>query len=185
MRGVVAGMQLLATYNGSNYMFGTITAVTATQVTMTVASGFTTGSGTYSSWTLQPCGPPGAVSFASDAQAKAGASTSVAITPANLAAVISALMGKRSDVSTSAALSAFTRSRVTASVSPTLPTFAADEWLIVERDTTAGDVTIVCSAQTIDGVAADFVMDRNKDIILFYCTSAGVVVTKYLGVLPT
>jgi hypothetical protein len=59
MRGVTVGMDCYAIYDANNRIFGTITAVTATQVTITVPTGGTTGSGTYASWTLQPTGPRG------------------------------------------------------------------------------------------------------------------------------
>jgi hypothetical protein len=95
------------------------------------------------------------------------------------------LIGKRTSSSNTDPLVAATRTRVTAAVTKALPTFAANEWLIVERDTTAGTVTIGRNSQTIDGVSADFTMDVNKDVILFYCDSAGVVVTRFLGVVPT
>jgi hypothetical protein len=67
----------------------------------------------------------------------------------------------------------------------TLPVMAANEWVIVERDTTAGDVTVARNTQTIDAVASDFTMDVNKQAILFLCDAAGVVVTRLIGVVPT
>lgn len=60
MRGVTVGMWMYAIYNGSNYMFGQVTAKTATQVTITVPTGQAYGSGTYAAWTLQVSGPAGA-----------------------------------------------------------------------------------------------------------------------------
>ncbi len=125
------------------------------------------------------------VSFATDAQTKTGTSTAVALQPANLASVLWAIEGKRTSTGTGAAMVAFTRYRITASVSMSLPTMAANEYLIVERDTNAGSVTITRNSQTIDGVSADFVMDVDKDIILFFCDSVGVVITRYIGVVPT
>lgn len=126
----------------------------------------------------------GLAELATDAEAKAATSSTVVLTPSNLAFLLQ-LIGKRTASGTGASLTAYTRTRCTASDTWTLPTFAADEWLIVERDTTAGSVTIARNAQTIDGVSANFVLDRNKDIILFYCDSAGVVVTRFIGVVPT
>lgn len=121
---------------------------------------------------------------ATAAQGAALSSSSLLTTPSSLAFLLQ-VIGKRTDVSGSASSTAFTRERVTASVTRTLPTLAANEWVIYERDTTAGSVTIGRNSQTIDGASADFVMDRNKDIILFFCDSAGVVVTRFMGVVPT
>lgn len=178
---------LINTADPTKWMWGQVTDHTGASLTVDVTSTNGAGSG-ITTWTIQPSGPQGAAGYvplATNAQTKTGTSTTVAVTPASLTSVIGAIMGARTDVSSSAASTAFTRERVTASVTRTLPTFAAGEWVIYERDTTAGDVTIGRNSQTIDGVAANFVMDRNKDIILFYCDSAGVVVTRYLGVVPT
>jgi hypothetical protein len=125
------------------------------------------------------------VTLATDAETKTGTETTKPITPSNLSSVLWALEGKRTSTGTGAAMVAFTRYRITASVTMTLPTMAANEYLIVERDTAAGSVTVGRNSQTIDGASADFVLDRNKDVILFFCDSAGVVVTRYIGVVPT
>lgn len=60
MRGVTAGMWMYAIYDASNYLFGQVTTVTATQITITVPTGQAYGSGTRAAWTLQVSGPAGA-----------------------------------------------------------------------------------------------------------------------------
>lgn len=67
----------------------------------------------------------------------------------------------------------------------TLPTMSAGQWIVVARDQTSGDTTIGRASQTIDGAAANFTIDVNKVIVLFYCTGTGAIVTRYIGNLPT
>jgi hypothetical protein len=62
MRGVAVGVFMFAIYDASNYMFGQVTTVSATQITVNVTA--TAGSGTYAAWTLQPTGPQGATGSA-------------------------------------------------------------------------------------------------------------------------
>lgn len=184
LRGVPVGAPVFALHDANNWMWGTVTALSATQVTITVTA--TAGAGTFASWTLQPSGPQGPVAtFATNAQAKTGTSTTTALTPDDVSSVIWARFGKRTDINTNTALVSFTRYRATAANTHSLPTMAANEYVIVERDTTAGSVFVTRNSQTIDGVAADFEMDVNKQVMLFFCDSAGVVVTRLIGVVPT
>lgn len=55
MRGVQVGQFMQATYNASNWMWGQITAVSATQVTILMSQSY--GAGSYSAWTLNVTGP--------------------------------------------------------------------------------------------------------------------------------
>lgn len=89
------------------------------------------------------------------------------------------------DISGNTSAVAGTSYRTTATLTLTLPTMSANETIIVGRDSSSGNATIGRNAQTIDGNAADFVMDLDKDIILFVCSSAGVIKTRKIGTLPT
>lgn len=55
VRAVVAGMPINVVHDATNSMYGTVASVSATQVVVTVTQA--TGSGTYTSWTLQPTSP--------------------------------------------------------------------------------------------------------------------------------
>jgi len=73
----------------------------------------------------------------------------------------------------------------TAAFTITLPTLGVGQWVVVARDQTAGTTTIGRNSQTIDAVAANFTIDTDKVIVLFYCTAMGAVVTRWIGNLPT
>ena len=93
LRSVPVGMTIMVLFDASNWMFGTVATVTSTQITVDVTA--VAGSGTHASWTLRPCGPQGPPpTFATNAQTKAGSSTTTSVTPAGLNSVIAALMGK-------------------------------------------------------------------------------------------
>src|SRR5690606_27091948 len=96
------------------------------------------------------------VTAASAAQAAAAAASSVAVTPASIA-FVQQLVGKRTDVSTgTTAATAFNRYRITGTATVTLPTFAADEWIIVEFAVGVGETgTVGRNSQTIDGASED------------------------------
>jgi hypothetical protein len=65
----------------------------------------------------------------------------------------------------------------------TLPTMTSGQTVVAARN--GFDITIGRNSQTIDGLAEDFVLDVDKVVIMFLCTSAGAVVTRKIGELPT
>lgn len=179
---------IIDTADPTKWMWGQVTDHTDDQLTVNVTSTNGAGAGIIT-WTIQPSGPQGpagSVPLATNTETKAGTSTTVAVTPASLFSVIAALMGKRTDVSSgTTAGAAFTRYRLTGTATLTLPTFGADEWLIVEFGMSAGSTgTVGRNSQTIDGVAADDTSTRYGDVVLYYCESAGVVTTKQIGMIP-
>ena len=186
LRSVPVGMTIMVLFDASNWMFGTVATVTSTQITVDVTA--VAGSGTHASWTLRPCGPQGPPpTFATNAQTKAGSSTTTSVTPAGLNSVIAALMGKITATYSTGTNSAaaFGRYRLTGTTTLNLPTLAADEWVIVEFALAAGTTgTVGRNSQTIDGTAADDTSTRYGDIVLYYCDSAGAVTTKQIGLIP-
>lgn len=57
MRAVKVGMHVQAIYDANNWMFGKITTLTASAITLTISTW--EGSGTYAAWDLQPMPPLG------------------------------------------------------------------------------------------------------------------------------
>jgi hypothetical protein len=95
------------------------------------------------------------------------------------------MRGVATSVAVNTACVVGTRYRVTSNVTMTLPVMAAADALVIERDTTLGSVTIARNGQNIDGVAADFTFDIDKQSLLLTCTSTGNVATRLIGALPT
>lgn len=96
-----------------------------------------------------------------------------------------ALAGKRTDVASgTTAMVANRRYRATGSCTLTLPVFSANQFCIVEFGTT-GTVTVGRNTQTIDGNSADDTCSTFGYVVVYYCDSAGVVVTKLLELLPS
>lgn len=80
---------------------------------------------------------------------------------------------------------AYNRYKFTGSGTLTLPTFAADEFVIVEFGASAGTTqTVGRNSQTIDGASADDTSTRYGDVVLYRCTTAGAVVTEHIALLP-
>ncbi|MBL8630689.1 MAG: hypothetical protein JNM81_13720 [Rhodospirillaceae bacterium] len=80
---------------------------------------------------------------------------------------------------------AFQRYRMTGSATLTLPTFAADEFIVVEFAATNGTLqTIARNSQTIDGVADNDVSARYGDVVLYRCATPGAVTTQHISLLP-
>jgi hypothetical protein len=94
------------------------------------------------------------------------------------------MRGVATYVSTDTACVKSTRYRATSNVTLTLPTMAAADALVIERDTTLGNVTIGRNGQSIDGVASDFTLDIDKQSLLLTCTGTNQVVTRLIGALP-
>lgn len=96
-----------------------------------------------------------------------------------------ALAGKRTDVASgTTAMSANRRYRATGSCTLTLPVFTANQFCIVEFGTT-GTVTVGRNTQTIDGNSADDTCSTYGYVVVYYCDSAGAIVTKLLELLPS
>lgn len=170
LRGVVVGMDCWAIYDASNRMFGTITAIDANAgtVEITVASGNTTGSGTYATWTLQPTGPQGAapsIATVEEFMAFSGKIT------ATLTSGTTAMTDKR-------------RTRITGGTG-TLPAFSSGSFVIAElRPANGVTVTVGRNSQTIDGTAADdtYTGDGGPGILVLYkYVSAGVITSEIIG----
>lgn len=134
----------------------------------------------------------GAVELATDAETVTGTDTVRAVVPASLVAalktgaIIQALVGISTAVAsgTTAAV-AFARYNFTGSATITLPTFAAGEWIIVEFGATAGlTCTIGRNGHTIDAVSENDTCITKGPILLYYCASTGVVVSKFIGRTP-
>ena len=128
----------------------------------------------------------GVVELATSGEVNTGTDVSRAITPAGLAGFMRPLMAKRASTigSGTVATTAFNRYLMSGVAVATLPTFAADEWVMVEFGSNLS-MTVGRNAQTIDGASADDICNTKGPIILYYCTSAGVVVTKLLGSIPS
>lgn len=118
----------------------------------------------------------------------AASTTQAGSMSANQVKALDAISGKRlTDVSSGTTVAtAFNRYRFTAAATITLPTFAANEFIIVEYGATAPALqTVGRNSQTIDGSSTDDTSQRYGDIILYFCNSAGVVVTKHIALLPS
>jgi len=96
-----------------------------------------------------------------------------------------AFVGTRTDVASgTTAMAVSRRYRATGSCTLTLPVMAAGQFCIVEFGTT-GTVTVGRNTQTIDGNSADDTCSTYGYVVVYYCDSAGAIVTKLLELLPS
>lgn len=99
---------------------------------------------------------------------------------------IAALAGNRTDIAAgSTTMVPGGRYRITGTATAAMPTYKKGQWNIVEFGAADGlTQTVGRNAQTIDGVAADDTSTLKGAIVLYYCDSAGAVVSKKIGQLP-
>lgn len=98
-----------------------------------------------------------------------------------------ALAGLRTDVASGTTnMTANNRYRATGACTLNLPVFTANQFVIVEFGQASGSlVTVGRNTQTIDGTSADDTCSTFGYVVVYYCNSAGAVVTKLLELLPS
>lgn len=190
LAGVIAGGLVLTspTDLAAKYLSSALTAAATSGITLTVTSSGTVNEYLAATLNISGLTASAIAPVSTDLLPGYFASANKSMTMALFMqyADILADHGARTDIASgTTAMTANRRYRITGTATATLPTYTAGQWNVVEYGAATGlTQTVGRNSQTINGNAADNTCATKGPIILYYCTSAGVVVSKLIGRVP-